>query len=157
MNIEIWSIGKANEAFIAPGVEYYFKKIKPYMNISLEVMQLPKKQITQDIQQTKKAEGEMILKKLTANHHLILLDENGKQLDSVKFSDQLQQVMNTGVKTIVILIGGAYGVSEEIKKEAKQTISLSKMVYPHQLVRLIVAEQIYRAFTILHNTPYHHS
>jgi 23S rRNA (pseudouridine1915-N3)-methyltransferase len=101
-------------------------------------------------------EEELVLKRLTANHYLVLLDERGKLLNSVQWSQQMQQFMNQGVKTLVILIGGAFGVSDAVKSRAKQTWSLSGLVFPHQLVRLIVAEQVYRSFSILNNSPYHH-
>jgi 23S rRNA (pseudouridine1915-N3)-methyltransferase len=157
MNIEIWSIGKANDPFIEEGVGYYFQKTRPYNPIDLVILQTPKKAATTDIERTKLQEEELILKKLQSHHYLILLDERGKQLSSVQWSQHFQQLMNMGTKTLVILIGGAYGVSENIKKQAKQTWSLSQLVFPHQLVRLIVAEQVYRAFSILNNSPYHHS
>ena len=99
----------------------------------------------------------MILKKLKPQHYLVLLDEKGKMLSSPQWAKQFQQLMNDSVKTLVLLIGGAYGVSDTIKQQAKQTWSLSPLVFPHQLVRLILAEQVYRAFSILHNSPYHHS
>ena len=156
MNIEIWSLGKPNDKFIEEGIQYYFQKTKPWNPIDLVVLQLPKKAVTTDIARSKLLEEELILKKLQPNHYLILLDERGKQLNSIQWSQQMQQCMNQGVKTIIILIGGAFGVTENIKKLAKQTWSLSTLVFPHQMVRLIVAEQIYRAFSILNNSPYHH-
>ena len=156
MNIEVWSIGKENEAFIEEGLHYYFTKTKPYNNVELVILQPPKKALTTDIELAKKREEEMILKRLQPSHYLVLLDEKGKMLNSVQWSQQFQQMMNTGVKTLVILIGGAYGVTEAVKKQAKQCWSLSSLVFPHQLVRLIVAEQVYRAFSILNNSPYHH-
>ena len=156
MNIEIWSIGRDNEQFIEMGVQHYFQKIKPYCNIELVVIQLPKKAATTDVERTKVQEEEAILKKLQPSHHLILLDEKGKLYNSIHWSQQFQQFMNQGVKTLIILIGGAFGVTENVRKHAKQTWSLSSLVFPHQLVRLIVAEQIYRTFIILNNSPYHH-
>ena len=156
MNIEIWSIGKDNEPFIEEGIPYYFQKIKPYCNIELVVIQLPKKTTTTDIERSKTQEEEAILKKLQPTHYLILLDEKGKSYNSIQWSQQFQQFMNQGIKTLVILIGGAFGVTDNIRKCAKQTWSLSTLVFPHQLVRLIVAEQIYRTFSILNNSPYHH-
>ncbi len=156
MNIEIWSIGKENETFIEDGLRYYFTKTKPYNNVDLVILQPPKKAVTTDIELAKKREEEMILKRLQPNHYLVLLDEKGKMLNSIQWSQQFQQMMNTGVKTLVILIGGAYGVTEIVKKQAKQCWSLSALVFPHQLVRLVVAEQVYRAFSILNNSPYHH-
>lgn len=157
MNVEIWSVGKENEPFIDEGLKYYFKKTKPYNNIELVLLQPPKKAATTDIEQNKKQEEELILKKLQPHHYLVLLDEKGKLLDSIQWSKQFQQLMNQGTKTLVILIGGAYGVSDNIRKKANQCWSLSSLVFPHQLVRLIVAEQVYRTFSILNNSPYHHS
>ena len=157
MQIEIWSVGKENDAFINVGLLHYFKKTKPYINISLELIQLPKKAATTDINRTKQLEEEAILKRLNPHHYLILLDERGKLLTSPQWAEQFQQLMNMGTKTVVLLIGGAYGVSDNVMKKAKQKWSLSKLVFPHQLVRLILAEQVYRALSILHNSPYHHS
>lgn len=156
MNIEIWSIGKESDPFIEEGLRYYFSKTKPWNIVELHVLQLPKKALTTDTELAKKREEEMILKRLQPAHYLVLLDEKGKMLDSVQWAQQFQQMMNTGVKTLVILIGGAFGVTEAVKKQAKQCWSLSVLVFPHQLVRLIVAEQVYRAFSILNNSPYHH-
>jgi 23S rRNA (pseudouridine1915-N3)-methyltransferase len=156
MNIEIWSLGKANDSFIEEGIQYYFGKTRPWNNIELVLLQVPKKNLTTDIARTKQIEEELILKRLQANHYLILLDEKGKKLDSVQWSQQFQSLMNQGTKTLVILIGGAFGVTELIKEKAKQSWSLSPLVFPHQMVRLIVAEQVYRAFSILNHSPYHH-
>lgn len=156
MNIEIWSLGKANEDFIASGLQYYFQKTKPWNPVELVILQLPKKALTSDVTRTKLQEEEMILKKLQPQHYLVLLDERGKTYNSIQWSQQFQQCMNQGVKTLVILIGGAFGVTDNIRRQAKQCWSLSNLVFPHQLVRLIVAEQVYRAFSILNNSPYHH-
>lgn len=157
MNIEIWSVGKENESFIADGLTYYFQKTRPYTNVDLVILQLPKKAATTDIEKTKLQEEELILKKLQSNHYLILLDERGKQLNSIQWSQQFQQLMNMGTKTLVLLIGGAFGVTENVRKQARQVWSLSPLVFPHQMVRLILAEQVYRAYSILNNSPYHHS
>lgn len=157
MHIEIWSVGKPNESFIEEGLQYYFQKIKPYNTIDISILQVSKKNATTDPERGKLQEEELILKKLAPHHYLILLDERGKQLDSIQWSKQFQQLMNQGTKTLVLLIGGAYGVSENVKKAAKQTWSLSALVFPHQLVRLILAEQVYRTLSILNNSPYHHS
>jgi 23S rRNA (pseudouridine1915-N3)-methyltransferase len=156
MNIEIWSLGKENDPFIEQGIQYYFQKTRPYNPIELVLLQLPKKAATTDVARTKQMEEELILKKLQPQHYLILLDERGKQLNSIQWSQQFQQCMNQGVKTLVILIGGAFGVTDNIRKKANQVWSLSSLVFPHQMVRLIVAEQMYRSFSILNNSPYHH-
>ncbi len=156
MNIELWSIGKANDKYINEGVNTYLQKLKPNCPTELIIIPPSKKAAHADANRTKILEEELILKRLQPHHYLILLDERGKLLNSIQWSEQFQQLMNMGTKTIVILIGGAFGVSERIQKEAKQTWSLSKLVFPHQLVRLILSEQVYRAFSILHNSPYHH-
>lgn len=154
MNIEIWSIGKENESFIENGIQHYFKKIKPYCPIRLEIISVKKK--SSEINQQKKIEEELILKKLQAGHHLVLLDEKGKMMNSPEVAQMLQYKMNQRIKTLVFLIGGAFGVTETIRKQAQTVWSLSELVFPHQLVRLILSEQIYRAFSILNNTSYHH-
>ncbi len=156
MHIEIWSLGKENESFIQQGLDYYFKKTKPYNSVELVILTPPKKLATTDPERMKQVEEELILKKLDSTHYLVLLDERGKQLTSPQWAHQFQQMMNQGVKTLVLLIGGAYGVSDNVRKQAKQTWSLSPLVFPHQLVRLILAEQVYRSFSILNNSPYHH-
>ncbi len=157
MHIEIWSLGRENDPFIEEGLRHYFHKTKPWNSVELVLLQTPKKNATTDVDRTKLQEEELILKKLQPNHYLVLLDERGKMLNSIQWSQQFQQCMNQGVKTMVILIGGAFGVTDTIRKKANQCWSLSALVFPHQLVRLIVAEQVYRAFSILHNSPYHHS
>lgn len=157
MHIEIWSLGKDNDSFIDEGVKLYFQKTKPWNSVELVTLQVPKKAATTDINRSKQQEEELILKRLQPGHYLILLDERGKMLNSVEWSQQFQQCMNQGVKTLVILIGGAFGVSDAVKQRANQVWSLSKLVFPHQLVRLILAEQVYRAFSILNNSPYHHA
>ncbi|MCF8450994.1 MAG: 23S rRNA (pseudouridine(1915)-N(3))-methyltransferase RlmH [Taibaiella sp.] len=156
MHIEIWSVGKENDSFIDEGIRHYFKKTQPWNTIELVILQPSKKTATTDVARTKLQEEEMILKKLQPNHYLILLDERGKQFNSIQWSQQMQHCMNQGVKTLVLLIGGAFGVTDNVRDRAKQSWSLSGLVFPHQLVRLIVAEQVYRSFSILNNSPYHH-
>jgi 23S rRNA (pseudouridine1915-N3)-methyltransferase len=106
--------------------------------------------------QQKEKEGELILAKITPTDQLILLDENGKTFSSISFSDELQKKMNSGVKTLVFVIGGPYGFSENVYVKAQGKFSLSQMTFSHQMVRLFFIEQLYRAFTILKNEPYHH-
>src|SRR5690606_35633048 len=106
--------------------------------------------------QQKEKEGELILSKLTLTDQLILLDENGKNFSSVGFSEELQSKMNSGIKTLVFVIGGPYGFSETVYNKAQGKISLSMMTFPHQMVRLFFIEQLHRGFTILRNVPYHH-
>ncbi|MBA3827435.1 MAG: 23S rRNA (pseudouridine(1915)-N(3))-methyltransferase RlmH [Taibaiella sp.] len=157
MNVEIWSLGKQNEPYIDDAITHYLQKVKPYANTELVILQTAKKTATSDAERTKLQEEEIILKKLQPHHYLVLLDERGKLLSSPQWAKEFQQMMNQGTKTLVILIGGAFGVTENVRKMAKQCWALSSLVFPHQLVRLIVAEQVYRTYSILNNSPYHHS
>ena len=157
MVIEIWSVGKVNEPFMDPAIVHFLQKVKPYNPVELVILPPPKKGVAPTPEATIQAEEALILKRLQAHHHLVLLDERGKMLSSPEWATQFQQLMNRSTKTLVLLIGGAYGVSDAVKARAQDRWSLSKLVFPHQLVRLIVAEQVYRAFSILHNSPYHHA
>ncbi len=156
MNIEIWSIGKESDAYIRDGILFFQKRIKPYCNVQLAIIAPPKRSVATSPEESILLEEKIILDKLTSSHYLIVLDERGKQYTSKAFAEQLQQIMNTGPKTIVILIGGPWGISETIKQRAQKIISLSNFTFPHQLVRIIMFEQLYRAFSILNNGPYHH-
>jgi len=105
----------------------------------------------------KQKEGEMILKRLSPTDHLVLLDERGKTYTSVQFANEINNWMTSSKKTVVLTIGGAYGFSDDVKKRANSLVSLSAMTFSHQIVRIIMMEQVYRAFTILNNEPYHHA
>ncbi len=156
MNIEIWSIGKENDAYINEGVQQYLQKTKPWISVDLHIIPLPKRSANTEPAVAKQQEEELLLKKLKPYHYLILLDERGKMLSSTQWATQFQQCMNMGTKTVVLLIGGAYGVTDSIRQKANQCWSLSNLVFPHQLVRLLLAEQVYRAYSILNHSPYHH-
>lgn len=153
MKIAICSVGKANESYIKEGVDQFTKRIGHYYPIDW-VLITPSK-LTEPAQ-IKKAEAESILKSLAKTDILILLDEKGKMLDSPGLAKLIQQKANQSAQRIVFLIGGAYGVDQSIKERANFTWSLSELVFPHMLVRLILAEQIYRACSILANEKYHH-
>jgi 23S rRNA (pseudouridine1915-N3)-methyltransferase len=153
LKIAICSVGKANESYIKEGVDQFTKRIGHYYPIDW-VLITPSK-LTEPAQ-IKKAEAESILKSLAKTDILILLDEKGKMLDSPGLAKLIQQKANQSAQRIVFLIGGAYGVDQSIKERANFTWSLSELVFPHMLVRLILAEQIYRACSILANEKYHH-
>ena len=112
------------------------------------------KSLSEEQQKTK--EGELILSNIASSHHLILLDERGKEFTSVAFADELQKKMNAGIKQLTFVIGGPYGFSKEVYDRANGKLSLSKLTFSHQMIRLFFVEQLYRAFTILKNEPYHH-
>ena len=156
MTIKLLAIGKTDSKELQQLIEDYQKRLGFYVKFEFEIIPDLKnsKNLTED--QQKQKEGELILGKLNATDILILLDENGKQLDSVSFSDYLQKHMNSGIKQLVFVIGGPYGFSDEVYNKAHGKLSLSKMTFSHQMVRLFVIEQLYRAFTILKNEPYHH-
>ena len=153
MKLSIFSVGKVNDSYIKDGVDQFTKRIGHYYPIDWQLI-TPSK-LTEPVQ-IKKAEAASILKSLTATDVLVLLDEKGKMLNSPGLANLIQQKANQSAQKIVFLIGGAYGVDEEIKKRANFTWSLSELVFPHMLVRLILAEQIYRACSILANEKYHH-
>lgn len=157
MHIEIWSVGKSNEPFIDTAIAHYLQKVQPYNPVQLVILNPSRKNAALPPAAMMKAEEEMILKKLTPQHYLILFDERGKLLGSTEWASRFQELMNRSTRTLVLLIGGAFGVTDEIRNRADQTWSLSKLVFPHQLVRLLLAEQVYRSFSILHNSPYHHA
>ncbi|MBK7434522.1 MAG: 23S rRNA (pseudouridine(1915)-N(3))-methyltransferase RlmH [Chitinophagaceae bacterium] len=157
MKIQFWKVGKNHESFVREGVELFTKRITHYFPADWQIIPMPKNAGMLSEMDLKKKEGEMILGFLQAEDYLVLLDERGKQLSSEELAKFLQQRANESIRRVVFLIGGAYGVSDEVKKRAHYQWSLSKLVFPHQLVRLILAEQIYRACSIIRNEKYHHS
>jgi 23S rRNA (pseudouridine1915-N3)-methyltransferase len=147
MNIKLIAIGKTDNKSLQSLIDDYTKRLSFYIKFDLELIP--------DIKNVEK-EGELILSKLSATDQLILLDENGKSFTSVGFSEELQKKMNSGVKTLVFVIGGPYGFSDSVHQKAQGKIALSMMTFSHQMVRLFFIEQLYRGFTILKNEPYHH-
>ena len=156
MNIKLIVIGKTDNINLNALIEEYTKRLRFYIKFDLEVIPDIKnvKNLSESEQKTK--EGQLILEKLIPTDQLILLDENGKEFNSIEFSDFLQKKMNSGIKTLVFVIGGPYGFSDEVYQKAQGKVALSQMTFSHQMVRLFVIEQIYRGFTILNNEPYHH-
>jgi len=156
MKIRVLSIGKTDNKNIQALLEDYKKRLSHYGPFEwVELADVKNVKNLSEAQQ-KQAEGQLVLKQLQASDQLILLDEKGKGLDSVAFSEYLQKKMNSGLKTLVFLIGGPYGFSPEVYGRANGKLSLSAMTFSHQMVRLFIIEQIYRAQTILRNEPYHH-
>ncbi|WP_349664078.1 23S rRNA (pseudouridine(1915)-N(3))-methyltransferase RlmH [Cellulophaga lytica] len=156
MTIKLLAIGKTDNKNLQALIAEYEKRLGHYIKFNLDIIPDIKNVKNLSEAQQKEKEGELILKKLSPTDVLILLDENGKQFTSLDFSDYLQKKMNAGIKQLVFVIGGPYGFSDTIYATAKGKISLSKMTFSHQMVRLFVVEQIYRGFTILRNEPYHH-
>ncbi|WP_273567225.1 23S rRNA (pseudouridine(1915)-N(3))-methyltransferase RlmH [Maribacter halichondriae] len=156
MTIRLLAIGKTDSQSLQELISEYENRLKHYVKFELEIV--PDLKNTKNLSETeqKVLEGQLILKKLNTSDVLILLDENGKQHSSIDFANYLQKKMNSGIKQLVFVIGGPYGFSDEVYQRAQGKISLSKMTFSHQMVRLFVVEQVYRAFTILRNEPYHH-
>lgn len=156
MKIKLLTIGKTDNAALAQLIKTYEARLKHYIQFSIEIIPDLKniKNFSEEIQKEK--EGDLILSKISTTDRMVLLDENGTSFDSIEFSKFLQKQMNSGIKQLVFVIGGPYGFSEKIYKKSQAKISLSKMTFSHQMVRLFAIEQIYRGFTILKNEPYHH-
>ena len=156
MTITIIAIGKTDNKNLQSLIDDFCKRLKHYVKFNLEVIPDLKNAKHLSEPEQKKREGELLLKKILPTDVLVLLDENGKNLSSEDFANYLQKHMNSGIKRLVFAIGGPYGFSKEVYTSAKGKISLSKMTFSHQMVRLFITEQIYRGFTILRNEPYHH-
>ena len=155
MKIKLLQIGKTNERYLQQGIEEYEKRIKAFVPFVQEVLPHLKNASSLNANEVKEREGQMILAKLKPDDYLILLDERGKEMNSREFAGFMQKNMNAGMKQVVFLVGGAFGFSDEVYLRANQKLSLSKMTYSHQLIRLIFTEQLYRSFTIINNHPYH--
>ncbi|TVZ28151.1 23S rRNA (pseudouridine1915-N3)-methyltransferase [Gillisia sp. Hel_I_86] len=156
MTIKLLGIGKTDDKTLQNLTDVYVKRLQFYNKFEIELVPDLKKAKNLDENQQKLKEGELLLNKIPASDFVVLLDENGKQLSSVDFSEFIQKRFNSGLKQVVFVIGGPYGFSEEVYKRADSRLSLSKMTFSHQMVRLFFTEQLYRAFTILKNEPYHH-
>ena len=157
MKLQFWTIGKTHEAYVKEGVEMFTKRIANYFPAEWNVIAMPKNAGNLSEAELKKKEGEIVLNGLQKEDYLVLLDERGRHLSSESFASLIQARANESVKRLVFLIGGVYGVSEAVVQRANYKWSLSPLVFPHQLVRLILAEQVYRACSILKNEKYHHS
>lgn len=156
MKIECWAIGKAHESYISEGVQDFTERIGNYYPVEWKLFNLKKTGGSLPPQKLKQEEAGLILAALKPDDWLVSLDENGKMLSSRGLSNFIRDRGNEGVKRIIFLIGGAYGIDEQLLKKSKFTWSLSSLTFPHQLVRLILSEQIYRACTIGRNEKYHH-
>jgi 23S rRNA (pseudouridine1915-N3)-methyltransferase len=156
MKLQFWTIGKNNEPYVKSGVEDFTKRISNYFKVEWNIIPVPKNAGMLSELDLKKKEGEMIMEWLRTDDYLVLLDERGKQLSSEGLADFIRARTNESKKNLVFLIGGAFGVDNMVFERANFKWSLSQLVFPHQLVRLILAEQIYRACTIIRNEKYHH-
>jgi 23S rRNA (pseudouridine1915-N3)-methyltransferase len=156
MQFTLLTIGKKNEPFVNEGIDLFTKRINFYYKAQWKVIAPPKNAAALAPAQQKTNEGALILNALTPDDFLVLLDERGKNIKSEQLAQLITQQANQSTKNIVFAIGGAFGVSAAVAQRANFTWSLSNLVFPHQLVRLILAEQVYRACTIIKNENYHH-
>lgn len=156
MKIILLVIGKTDDAYLKTGIEKFEKRLKHYLPYEMKVIPDLKKTKNLSTSQQKTQEGQLIVQNFNPGDFFVLLDENGKNYSSVEFSKMIEQRMVSGLKRLVFVIGGPYGFSDEVYAKAHSKISLSKMTFSHQMVRLIFTEQLYRAMTILKNEPYHH-
>lgn len=156
MKIKLLAIGKTDDKNLKLLIEKYEARLKRYIKFQIEIIPDIKKAKNLSEQEQKEKEGLLILSKIATTDHLILLDDKGDSFSSIGFSKFLQKKMNSGIKQLVLVIGGPYGFSQEVYQKAQGKLSLSKMTFSHQMIRLFAVEQIYRAFTILKNEPYHH-
>lgn len=156
MKIHFWSIGKNHEPYVKTGVEDFTKRISKYYPVAWTIIPLPKNAGMMSEMDLKRKEGEIVLDWLNKDDYLVALDERGKQINSEALADFIMKRTNESMRNLVFLVGGAFGLDEAVLKRANFKWSLSPLVFPHQLVRLILAEQVYRACTILKNEKYHH-
>ena len=156
MNIELIVVGKTDMREVEALVSMYTKRLNHYVRFAITTIADVRNTKKLSESEQKRLEGEAILKLISESDHLMLLDEHGLELRSIEFADMLQRRMLSGTKRLVFVIGGPYGFSDAIYQRANSKLSLSKMTFSHQIVRAIFTEQLYRAFTILKNEPYHH-
>ena len=156
MTVELIVIGKTDSKEVAALVEMYARRVNFYCRFAVTALPDVRNTRNLTVKQQRTAEGEAILRQTTDGDYVVLLDERGEEMRSGEFAYWLQKRMNSGVKRLVLVIGGPYGFSDEVYRRADAKLSLSRMTFSHQIVRAIFAEQIYRAFTILNNEPYHH-
>lgn len=156
MKAILMSVGKTDDPLFSQIIEVYKKRLKHYLHFDLEFIPDIKKVKNLSEKEHKILEGKSILKNIEPTDYVVLLDDKGKQMTSVDFSKYIEKKTHSVAKRIVFIIGGPFGFSDEVYKRASEKISLSKMTFTHQMVRLVFVEQLYRAMTILNNEPYHH-
>ena len=156
MKISLLVVGKTVHSYLNQGIDEYTKRISRYCPFSIQYIADAKITKSMSQEQQKQLEGDNIAAALDKSDYVVLLDEHGKEFTSVYFSTYIERKMQSVPKRLVFIIGGPYGFSKEIYGRANEKISLSKMTFPHDLIRLVFTEQLYRAFSIIHHEPYHH-
>lgn len=156
MDIVLLTVGKTTTPYIQTGIEGYAKRLSHYLPFAIKTIPDVKNTRKLTSEQQKEAEGRLILAELQQSDMLVVLDERGESLTSIEFSGMLSKLMSSGRKRVVFAVGGPYGFSEEVYRRADRKLSLSKMTFSHEMVRLFFVEQLYRAMTIMRGEPYHH-
>ena len=156
MKLKLIFVGKTEDDYLIKGCAIYEKRLENYLPTEVTVIPALKNAKNMRFDQQKQKEGELIMKQLENADFVVLMDEKGKEFRSVEFANFFQQKMNSGIKNLVLIIGGPYGLSPDVYARANQKVALSKMTFSHQMIRLLLIEQCYRAFSILKNEPYHH-
>ncbi|MBR5784990.1 MAG: 23S rRNA (pseudouridine(1915)-N(3))-methyltransferase RlmH [Bacteroidales bacterium] len=155
MNIKLVAVAKTDEKYLQEGIDIYIKRLKHYVNFELVVIPALKDTKNASADEVKEREATLLLKHLEKSDVIVLLDEHGKEHTSVGFSKYLQKQMNSGIRNLTFVVGGAFGFSPKVYAKATDKLSLSQMTFSHQMIRLFFVEQLYRAFTILNHEPYH--
>lgn len=156
MNIDLVVVGKTNINYITEGVKVYQDRLKNYINFVINVLPDIKNGSSLTADLLKEREGEQLLKVLEKYDYIVLLDDKGKEHTSMEFASWINKKSNMGIKKLCFVVGGAYGFSKAVYAKSNEKISISKMTFSHQMIRLLFTEQLYRAFTILGNEKYHH-
>ena len=155
MNIKLIVVGKTDEKYLQQGIDVYVSRLKHYVNFEMVVIPALKDQKGASPDEVKEREAALLLRQLEKCDRVVLLDEHGEQYTSVDFAQYIQKQMNAGVRNLAFVVGGAFGFAPSVYADASGKVSLSKMTFNHQMVRLFFVEQLYRAFTILRHEPYH--
>lgn len=155
MKISLIVIGKTEEAYLKEGASIYIQRLKHY--IAFDIIEIPSIKNTKNMSPSKivEKEGELLLKQIIKHEYCVLLDEKGRSFRSVEFADYIKNKLNQSTRSLAFVVGGAYGFSPEVYNIANMKLSLSDMTFSHQMIRLFFLEQLYRAFTIIKNEPYH--
>ena len=156
MKISLVVIGKTNGKFLIDGINEYTKRLSFYIPFNIVYLPDIKNNKKLSFEQQKTQEGAILLGEIDKSDYVVLLDEHGKEFTSIEFSRYIEKKMTTVTKRLVFVVGGPYGFSNDVKERANEKISLSKMTFSHEMIRLIFTEQLYRAMTIINNEPYHH-
>ncbi len=156
MKLILMAVGKTTQPIIRQGIDIYLERLRHYLPVETEIIADLKKTASLTFEKQKELEGDAMLKRIEPSDRLILLDENGREMTSREFAGFMEKQMASGAKRVVFAVGGPYGFSPAVYRRADGKLSLSRMTFNHEMVRLFFVEQLYRAQTILRNEPYHH-